>query len=130
MLPELRLSYCGRIADKWINRIPDRFSGVFVDCYVIMPNHIHILLRIVKNLSDGREDPSPTETAGISTNSVMGWIKYNITKEINSGSGKAAKIFQRSYHDHIIRDRSDYYRVFKYITENPICWQTDMFYVE
>ena len=125
---ELKLLYCGKVADKWINKIPENFPGTYVDCYVIMPNHIHIILRITPNAAGGRGDPSPT---GISTNSVVGWLKYSITKEINSKTDRAGeKVFQRSYYDHIIRDRDDYYRIYKYVMENPVCWQTDMLYVE
>ncbi len=129
---EVNLLYCGKVADKWINRIPEHFKGVSVDCYVIMPNHIHLLLRITKDQNqkgtDGRGNPSPTE---ISVNSVVGWLKYQITGEINNRLNKTGeKVFQRSYHDHIIRDRDDYYRIYKYIKENPLCWQTDILYTE
>ncbi len=129
---EVNLLYCGKIADKWINRIPEHFKGVSVDCYVIMPNHIHLLLRITKDQNqkgtDGRGNPSPTE---ISVNSVVGWIKYQITREINNKLNKTGeKVLQRSYYDHIIRDRDDYYRIYKYIKKNPLCWQTDILYTE
>jgi hypothetical protein len=40
------------------------------------------------------------------------------------------KIFQRSFHDHIIRDSDDYIRIAKYIAENPKHWQHDCFYTE
>ena len=134
---KVELLYCGKVADKWINRIPEQFKGVSVDCCVIMPNHIHLLLRITKDNvrgsgdPDGRVDPSPTEKAEITTNSVVGWLKYQISKEVLSKYDfKDKKIFQRSYYDHIIRDRDDYYRIYKYIKENPICWQTDILYTE
>lgn len=125
---EVKLLYCGKVADKWINRIPEKFPGTYVDCYVIMPNHIHIILRKTSVLQSGRGDPSPTE---ISVNSAVGWLKYQITREINNKLNKAGeKVFQRSYYDHIIRDRDDYYRIYKYIKENPLCWQTDILYTE
>jgi len=128
---ELKLLYCGKITDKWINKIPEKFPGTYVDCYVIMPNHIHIILRITPNAAGGRGDPSPTKTAVASTNSVVGWLKYSITREINCKTDRTGeKVFQRSYYDHIIRDREDYYRIYKYVTENPLCWQTDTLYVE
>ena len=88
-----------------------------------MPNHIHILLSIVKD--DGRGNPSPT------ADTIIGWLKYQATKEINKLRGSAGdKIFQRSFFDHIVRNRDDYYEIYKYIYENPIRWYYDKLYSE
>ena len=118
----VQLSHYGAIVEKWIRTIPEKYSKMSVDHYVIMPNHIHLLLSITKD--DGRGDPSPTITA------VIGWLKYHSTREINLvGATKNEKVFQRSFHDHIIRDRQDYETIAKYIYENPRLWQDDCFYV-
>jgi REP element-mobilizing transposase RayT len=117
-----QLSVYGEIADKWIGALPNKYPTVSVDRYVIMPNHIHLLLSAK---SDGRGNPSPTIHA------VMGWLKYQITKEINEANGvMGEKVFQRSFYDHIVRNREDYYEVSKYIDENPIHWKCDKLYVE
>ena len=88
-----------------------------------MPNHIHILLSIVEN--DGRGDPSPT------ADTIIGWLKYQVTKEINKSRGLSGdRIFQRSFFDHIIRNREDYEEHIKYIYENPIRWYYDELYTE
>ena len=128
-----RLSPYGEIVDGWIQKIPKKYPGAFVDCYVIMPNHIHILLSIVKDdgkgdLSDadGRGNPSPT-----TADAVIGWLKYHITKEINQLRGCAGdKIFQRSFYDHIVRNRDDYNEICRYIYENPMRWYYDKLYSE
>ena len=110
--PLPQLSLYGEIVEKWIRKIPEKYPKISVDRYVIMPNHIHILLSIVKD--DGRGDPSPT------VDTMIGWLKYNATKEINKIRGSAGeKIFQRSFFDHIVRNRDDYYEICKYIYENP-----------
>ena len=60
--PVPRLTQYGFICDKNINLITEKFLTVFVDKYVIMPNHIHILL-VVQNpdiTADGTGNPSPT----------------------------------------------------------------------
>lgn len=119
--PQLLLN--GAVVEKWIKRIPQKYNGVFVDNYVIMPNHIHLLLSIVK--SDGRENPSPT------ISQVVGWLKYQVTKEIDESSTlKGKKIFQRSFFDHIIRGYKDYKETYDYIEENPIKWELDKLYNE
>ena len=40
------------------------------------------------------------------------------------------QIWQRSFHDHIIRDKNDYEMIYRYIYENPMHWQYDCFYCE
>ena len=159
------LSPCGEIVDRWIKRIPEKYPNAYVDRYVIMPNHIHILLSIVNDneredshndtfgrgdpLNDtfgrgdpfndtfgrgdpfndtfGRGDPSPTTTV----NAVMGWLKYQATKEINQFQNTVGdKIFQRSFFDHIVRNYDDYHKICKYIYENPARWYYDKLYSE
>ena len=121
--PLPRLSPYGEIVDGWIQKIPEKYPETAVECYVIMPNHIHILLSIVRD--DGRGNPSPT------VDTVIGWLKYQATKEINQLRGSSGdKIFQRSFFDHIVRNRDDYYEIYKYIYENPIRWYYDKLYSE
>ena len=108
------LSHYGLISDKVINDIPNHYSNIFVDKYVIMPNHIHLLISIQN--SDGRMISAPT----IST--VVGQMKRQISKLIGTG------IWQKSFYDHIIRNRHDYDAAWKYIDENPIKWTSDEFY--
>ena len=120
------LTAYGVVCDKNINLITERFNTIFVDKYVIMPNHIHILL-VVQNpdiIADGTGNPSPT------IGNVIGWLKYQVTKQVNESYGIAGqKIFQRSYYDHIIRTEKEYRIIWKYIDENPLNWEKDCFYV-
>ena len=120
--PLPRLTLQGKITEKYILNINKKYLCVKPDKYVIMPNHIHIILQIDNN---GRGDPSPT------ISNVIGWLKYNITKEINqSNSRYGQNIFQRSFHDHIIRGESDYLKIWNYIDTNPAKWNEDCFYVD
>ena len=117
--PLPQLTHQGEIAEKIILSVNQKYPTVKVDKFVIMPNHIHIIFVIDSN---GRGNPSPT----IST--VIGWLKYSITKTINQYFGKGQnKIFQRSFYDHIIRDRDDYLKIWNYIDQNPHKWQEDKY---
>ncbi len=121
--PLPQLSLYGQIVDKWIQRMPDKYPEISVDRYVIMPNHIHILLSVAKVY--GRGDPSPT------VDSAMGWIKYQCTKEINkTRNAVGEKVFQRSFYDHVVRNYEDYLEINKYIYENPRHWLLDRLYAE
>lgn len=121
--PLLKLSPYGEIVNRWIRKIPEKYPGTCVDIYVIMPDHIHMVLSITAD--SGRGNPSPT------VNTVVGWLKYQTAKEINilrDTIGK--KVFQRSFFDHIIRGTDDYYEICKYIDENPTRRYYDKLYRE
>ena len=93
----------GKIVEKYIRNEPA------VEKYVIMPDHIHMIVRI--DVGTMRAS-SPTK----SVSSVVRSIKILSTKEI----GKS--IFQRSYYDHIIRNQQDYNEIWEYIENNPEKW--------
>ena len=84
-----------------------------VDKYVIMPNHIHLIL-ILENQAAGAS-PRPTIMDIVCT------YKSLVTRECKE-NGWSGKLFQTSFYDHIIRDREDYEEHLKYIYENPIRW--------
>ncbi len=107
---------CGTIAEKYIQSISQKYPHISVDKYVIMPDHIHLILRIDCDIC-GTGNPSPT------VGNVIGWFKYGVTKEINTLYGtKGTRIFQRSYYDHVIRNGQDYNEVWEYIDNNPLKW--------
>ena len=106
----------GKIAEEYIRQISVKYPTVAIDRSVIMPDHIHILLRIEK----GAEDPPPTLGNNIA------WYKYQVTKQVNLRiDTKGEKIFQRSYYDHVIRNKRDYDEVWQYIENNPLKWLLD-----
>jgi len=69
--------------------------------------------------NDGRAMRAPTATT-IST--VINQMKGYATKQIGYS------IWQKSFHDHIIRNEQDYIRIAEYIDNNPINWEKDCFY--
>ncbi len=129
--PVPSLTYAGRIAKQYIELIPEKFPAAAVDHYVIMPNHLHLILFLSPSgdgeggQGRGTGDPSPT-TVGV----IVGWLKYQITKQVNLLRGTpGARVLQRSFHDHIIRDEGEYLKIREYIDTNPQSWEKDCFYV-
>ncbi len=106
----------GKKVEEAINEIPVHYPNVCVEKYVIMPNHIHLLLMI--DTLPGRSVIAPT----VST--VIRHMKGFTTRKIG------CRIFQKSFHDHIIRKESDYQMIWQYIDTNPIRWEQDCFYTE
>ena len=124
---EIELTNYGKITDETIRNIPERYKAT-VDRYVIMPNHIHLIIIITddEELRAIRESPLRGRSV---ISKVIGYVKMNASKEIH-GKYDDAVIWQRGFHDHIIRDRRDYEKIAKYIYENPIRWQYDCFFAE
>lgn len=115
-----RLSESGKILKQWILKINEKYPTVLLDKFVIMPNHFHLLLTI-----DNSIDQDNTH----SVNAVMGWLKYQATTEINRIQATPGKtIFQRSFHDHIIRDEHDYKLRWEYIDTNIDRWIDDDYF--
>jgi REP element-mobilizing transposase RayT len=113
----------GIVVDNYINKISEKYKCVNIDKYVIMPNHIHLLISIYREYGTG--NPSPT------VGNIIGWLKYNIIKIINQDNKtKGINIFQRSFHNHIIRNKNDYEMIWHYIDTNPQNWEKDDHFVE
>ena len=112
------LTKCGKIAEEILNRLPQK-TGITVERFVIMPNHIHMILIVPE------EAPPLTGRSLISR--AVGYFKMNTTKEIRRLYGNEI-IWQRGYHDHIIRNAKDHEEILHYIDSNPAKWQFDCFF--
>ena len=109
------LTDAGRIAQTAIRDIPKHYRAVAVDHFVVMPNHIHLLL-VIRTEEDRRPVAAPT--IGRVVNQLKGIISKHIGRSV----------FQKSYHDHIIRDQEDYLIRWNYIDTNPARWAEDEYY--
>ena len=108
-------------AEYYIQQLPVKYPNVEVQKYVIMPNHVHLLIFLKK--ADTNHADSPT------ISNVIAWYKYQVTKKINESFGTTAnRFFQRSFHDHIVRNEKDYQRIWEYIENNPMRWKEDCFF--
>lgn len=128
--PELVLNDWGEIAKKYIESLNSFYDDIVIDNYVIMPNHIHILLRVVKP-KNALEKSNLLETNGSSgtptpTNAILPRFVSTLKRFCNKDFGM--NIFQRSYHDHIIRDIDDYNAKYEYINNNPTKWELDEYH--
>lgn len=122
----LPLSPTGQIVREAICAIPQHYPTLALEKYVVMPNHVHLLLRICEE--DGRILSAPTEDrAAFRTKAlpvIIGQMKRAASKRA------AFPIWQKGYHDHIIRDEPHYLRIWQYIDTNPAKWSEDRYYAE
>ena len=123
--PQIRLTPIGEIVEKYLLS-SENIPGVKIDRYVIMPDHIHIIIFLNPNEYLKRKDGSsraPTPTNEMLPH-IISTFKRFCNKEISSN------IFQRGYSEHIVRDREDYDARVKYIRDNPARWYYDELYAE
>ena len=87
-------------------------------------NREHFLSNIVGAI---RESPLQIQRSII--DKAIGYLKMNVSKQIHLMNYEG-KIWQRSYHDHIVRGEEDYKKIWEYIDTNVIRWKEDCFYEE
>lgn len=108
----VRLSEIGLTVEREIQKLNTVYDSVFISDYVIMPNHVHLIICI-----DAEQTmPAPTVSR------IVKQFKGSITKKIGQS------IWQKGFYDHIIRDDSDYLIKKQYISDNPIKWSEDELY--
>ncbi|MBQ8868258.1 MAG: transposase [Oscillospiraceae bacterium] len=122
--PESVLNENGKVVDDIIKKLNDRFD-IIIDKYVIMPNHIHLIVVIDENPRAIRESPLQKRSL---ISKAMGYLKMNASKQIHKTIHNQ-KVWQRSFHDHVIRDERDYLKIWNYIDSNPAKWNEDCFFI-
>ncbi len=111
------LSNYGQIINNEIQCIPSRYNGtVYIDKYAIMPNHIHLIIVLQTMDVNGRPQVAPTISR------VVKQFKGAVTKQIGWS------MWQKSFHNHIIRNNDEYEKIWDYIEYNPINWQQDCYF--
>jgi REP element-mobilizing transposase RayT len=75
-------------------------------CYVVMPNHVHAILRPL------RSETLPLEK-------ILQGRKRRTAREINSVLGRSGPLWQEESFDRIVRDEEHLYQCIQYIGRNP-----------
>jgi putative transposase len=143
---EMILGYYGEIVQKWWGDIRVHFPNVEILAFVIMPNHIHGIIFITEermgevlsprmclnqnminketiNIETSNRDGETQSLRGRPTlGQIIGYFKYQSTKEMNALNGKDAitKFWQRNYYEHVIRNEKELKQKADYILDNPL----------
>ena len=120
--PRMKLSEIGKIVETEITQIPRIFSGIYIPCHVVMPNHVHMIIVIDETHGRGRPNNDGRPQVAPTVSRLLKQWKGIVTKQIGYS------IWQRSFHDHIIRNETDYNRIAEYIENNPVNWEEDCFF--
>jgi REP element-mobilizing transposase RayT len=139
----MMLNTAGNIAhDEWKN-ISDIRHDVSLCEFVIMPNHMHGIINVGAhcmrpmnndmnsmnnmhsvsgNQQSGRVQRAPT------VGDIVRGYKSAVTKRLWESCGNQGHpVWQRNYHEHIIRNEQAYQNIAEYIRANPQKWQDDVY---
>jgi len=130
---KMRLNKYGRIAEEELLRTKEIRKNVDIDYYVIMPNHVHVILiieqKIGNNIVGATRRVAPTLNPN-SLGSIIGQFKSVAAKRINKSKNTPGRpVWQRNYYEHILRNENDLYCTRRYIELNPLKWELDEFSV-
>ncbi|MEN6637145.1 MAG: transposase [Clostridiaceae bacterium] len=106
------LSQTGQIVETAIQQIPVYYKHVIVEKFCIMPDHVHLLMFLTPDESEG-------STSKPTLSTVIGSLKRWVTKQVGYS------IWQKSFYDEIIHDDVGYQEVCQYIAENPTKYKED-----
>jgi len=120
--PKTLLTEYGMTAQKYILQMNDFYDHISIDKYVIMPNHIHLIIRIHP------QNDAVSETASSACNTILSQFISAFKRFCNKDYGK--NIWQSRSYDHVIRNKNDYDTIFRYIHKNPIRCHYDQLYSE
>ena len=130
--PAVELSPIGQCVKEQILELPDRYPTVHIDNYAIMPNHVHLLVSI--HADTGGASPSPTfrpDSGGARDSPTL----FDVVRVLKSLSTRLSRehpgdlpLWQRSFHEHVIRNERDYREIWEYIDANPAKWAEDRYY--
>ena len=114
------------IAERLLNI--QNLSGITIDKYIVMPNHLHAIILISNSGTTQGSFPTISE--------LLRRLKTITTKLYVDGMKKGLflpfdkNVWQKSFYDHIIRYETEYQKIWQYIDENPMKWTEDKYYCD
>lgn len=112
------------IRQVWYD-LPNHYSNVELDEFVVMPNHIHGII-MLSDVGAGFK-PAPTMSQQrYSLPEVVRGFKTFASRKINEYYKTVGqKFWQRNYYEHVIRNENELNRIREYIINNLLKWQFD-----
>jgi putative transposase len=126
---QLRMSRYGKIVQACWDNLPHHYAHVELDAFVMMPNHVHGIIRLTDIVGAGLKpvptnDPASTKRHGLPE--IVRAFKTFSARRINNMRGAAgAPVWQRNYYEHIVRNDDELGRIREYVVNNPLGWERD-----
>jgi putative transposase len=120
------------VAECWLD-ISNHFPNAELDKYVIMPNHIHGIVNIIRARHAVPQPMPPYEQFGRPVSGSIPTLVRSFKSAVTNSINKLRKsprqtIWQRNYWEHIVRDEIELHHLLEYIRDNPIKWTLDKLY--
>ena len=120
---QMTLNDYGEIVQQTWDDLVNHIDGIALDAFVVMPNHIHGIVVIDDRAGLGNRaglEPAPT------LSEIVWQLKTFSARRINKGRGTPGiPVWQRNYHERIIRGENELNHIREYIANNPANWLTD-----
>ena len=121
----MRLSEAGQIVRETWGSLPERFPTVRLDAFVVMPNHVHGLLWLAFEPRIASLDAAEN---AVTLSDVIRAFKSISAIQVNRMLGRTGvAVWQRSFHDRIVRSEQMLAFIRRYIHENPRRWAMDRY---
>jgi len=112
------------VQNTWLD-LPNHIPSIELDEFIIMPNHIHGIIRIIEH-GTNRAGLEPAPTVLVKLPEMVRQLKTFSARCINRLRNTIGQpVWQRNYYEHIIRDEKSLFFIRKYIQNNPINWADD-----
>jgi len=123
---KMELNIIGKITRKYLIDIPKHRTEVTIDEFIIMPNHIHLIVELIDTVVTEQcyVTTSNDENIGLLSKIIQSY-KGVVTKEINELYPNNNFQWQRSFYDHVIRQHESLNKIREYIMINPQEWNKD-----
>lgn len=137
---EMNMTEIGEYVQQCIKNIPQHNTYANVPAFVVMPNHVHLIVIIDDENADSicRDVPWRVSTFGKNEtmqtianqqgrlSTMIGGFKQSVTRYANANSISFA--WQTRFHDRIIRDCDEMNNIAEYIENNVARWESDEFH--
>jgi REP element-mobilizing transposase RayT len=118
------LNDAGHMVDHWWKKMFEKFSTISDDAFAVMPDHMHGIIH-----SGRPHGAAPTNRATTTIIDMIGWFKTMTTNDYirhvkdNEWEPFQTHLWQRSFHDRIIRNAEELEEIRDYIKFNVCHWQ-------
>jgi REP element-mobilizing transposase RayT len=128
----MELNRAGEMVQRIWSEIPQFYEGFVLHDFVVMPNHFHGVIEIVGTiplwLSDVHVQKQLTISDIVHRFKTLTTRKYIDGVYTDNWEGFHKQLWQRSYHEHVIRDEKSYMQIVDYVQNNPLKWVDDCYF--
>lgn len=117
------LNALGEAVVSLIKSLQQYNPEVFVDSFVVMPNHVHLILKIENKLSNGERHLSKI----IGKLKSLAAYEYRLLRNNGLARDIGTRLWQENYWEKIISSYKQLDAIRVYVENNPKCWSMDRF---